>query len=48
MVAQRILASYDYANSRYEFVIYFFVKWDGGTGEGGRLSMRKTTCEAKE
>jgi hypothetical protein len=32
-VTQQILANYDYANSRYEFVIYFFVKWEGGTGE---------------
>ena len=32
-ITQQILANYDYANSRYEFVIYFFVKWEGGTGE---------------
>ena len=31
-ITQQILADYDYANSRYEFVIYF-VKWEGGTGE---------------
>jgi hypothetical protein len=48
-IAQQILANYNYANSRYEFVIYFFVEM-GRRNRQMRAALyeKKATCKRKE